>query len=129
MVMTLTVQLHIDTPTQLQGGYLLAEPFTEVYEELESFDHLCDQDIQDFELNACSAPHEPNHLQVSLFYHDIEHMVTKVRKGYRASFICDIVRIESGRDGIQRLFFHDHPDRYGPWRADNFVLNVRGDDL
>ncbi len=38
----------------------------------------------------------------------------------------DRIRLDS--NGQQELFFHDHADRYGPWRADCFVLNVCGDD-
>ena len=35
--------------------------------------------------------------------------------------------IRTNDDGSQRLFFADHADRYGPWDAEHFILNVCGD--
>ena len=40
-----------------------------------------------------------------------------------------IERIRLDQNGQQELFFHDHADRYGPWKASRFVLNVCGDNL
>lgn len=42
--------------------------------------------------------------------------------------VCRIDRIGIDQNEQQQLFFNEHPDRYGPWKADNFVLNVCGDE-
>jgi len=42
--------------------------------------------------------------------------------------VCYIDRIRLDDNGNQELYFHDHADRYGPWSAADFVLNVCGDE-
>lgn len=59
------------------------------------------------ELSYCCGQDEDNHIE--------KHLVITIN------------RIEEDTDGQQRLFFKEHADRYGPWKVDNFVLNICGD--
>ena len=38
--------------------------------------------------------------------------------------VCYIDRIDVDKDSQQKLYFKDHADKYGPWKADCFVYNV-----
>jgi predicted 2-oxoglutarate/Fe(II)-dependent dioxygenase YbiX len=92
MIMTLSVEFPIPIDTEREN-YLKSIAAFNLAQGVKNPEKPSTDNGGDLTIEEEIIPHpEPNHLGLTLFYHDTHHKVTPVKRGYRMSLIFDVIQ-------------------------------------